>query len=53
MKNTHKRREINQKSPGLSEPIDEQFTPDHPYDSSIVFSKLILVKKCYWMKLEL
>ena len=24
-------------------------TPDHPFDSSIVFSSPIPVEKCYWM----
>ena len=24
-------------------------TPNHPFDSSNVFSRLFLVKKCYWM----
>ena len=24
-------------------------TPDHPFDSSNVFSSLISLKKCYWM----
>ena len=49
MKHTQRGREINQTSSGLSEPIDEKFTPDHPYDNSNVFSKLIPLKKCYWM----
>ena len=28
-------------------------TPDHPFDSSNVFTSLFPVKKCYWMDLEL